>query len=228
MTEIYLVRHGQASFGSDNYDKLSELGHQQSIWLGEYFTDKGLSFDQVVTGSLVRHQETAQGIMQGMKGSQEFHTLAGINEFDFQSIFAAYLAKHPDATPPADAPRSSYYKLLKKGMKAWSEGAFDDLNEAKPAESWKDFSNRVLESFLHIQNNFHGDKVLVVSSGGVIAMILSLVLNSSTDSVIELNLQTKNTSVSHFYFNPKAMRLTAYNGTPHLDSNDKQQYITFS
>ena len=37
MAELYLVRHGQASFGAADYDRLSERGEQQSVWLGEYF-----------------------------------------------------------------------------------------------------------------------------------------------------------------------------------------------
>jgi broad specificity phosphatase PhoE len=224
MAEIYLVRHGQASFGSDNYDKLSDLGHKQAIWLGEHFGKKNMAFDQIVSGDLVRHVETTQGILKGLNSDQNWHTLPGLNEFNFNSILMAYLAQHPDQTPVSDAPRSDYYRLLKKGMKAWANNTL----EGELSESWGGFSNRVRTSFSHIQNNFHGEKVLVISSGGVIAMAISQVLQSSADSVIELNLQTKNTSVSHFYFNTKSIRLTGFNHTPHLDDNDKQQYITFS
>ena len=34
MGTLYLVRHGQASFGADDYDQLSPLGHQQALRLG--------------------------------------------------------------------------------------------------------------------------------------------------------------------------------------------------
>jgi broad specificity phosphatase PhoE len=37
MGTLYLVRHGQASFGADDYDQLSPLGQQQTVRLGEYF-----------------------------------------------------------------------------------------------------------------------------------------------------------------------------------------------
>ena len=50
MSEIYFVRHGQASFGSGNYDQLSALGHRQSVLLGEYFAARGLQFDQLLAG----------------------------------------------------------------------------------------------------------------------------------------------------------------------------------
>jgi broad specificity phosphatase PhoE len=45
MGNIYLVRHGQASFGAENYDQLSTLGQQQSQRLGEYFAQKGIQFE---------------------------------------------------------------------------------------------------------------------------------------------------------------------------------------
>ena len=55
MSELYLVRHGQASFGADNYDKLSPLGHKQSYVLGQYFKNKKIAFDRIITGDLVMH-----------------------------------------------------------------------------------------------------------------------------------------------------------------------------
>ena len=48
MGTLYLVRHGQASFGADDYDQLSELGHKQSVRLGEYFAHKGIHFDGLI------------------------------------------------------------------------------------------------------------------------------------------------------------------------------------
>ena len=66
MGNLYLVRHGQASFGEDDYDKLSALGHKQSVRLGEYFAARGVTFDAVITGTLRRHAETFAGMAQGL------------------------------------------------------------------------------------------------------------------------------------------------------------------
>ena len=66
MSEIYFVRHGQASLGARNYDQLSPLGWEQARWLGEYFRDRGLEFDRVVIGDMRRHRETLEGISAGM------------------------------------------------------------------------------------------------------------------------------------------------------------------
>jgi broad specificity phosphatase PhoE len=66
MGSLYLVRHGQASFGADNYDLLSPLGRQQSVRLGEYFRYKGIRFDAALTGTLTRQIQTLEGICEGM------------------------------------------------------------------------------------------------------------------------------------------------------------------
>ena len=66
MGTLYLVRHGQASFGAEDYDNLSELGHKQSVRLGEYFANKGIAFDGLIAGTLRRHKQTLAGILQGM------------------------------------------------------------------------------------------------------------------------------------------------------------------
>ena len=71
MGTLYLVRHGQASFGADDYDVLSPLGHQQSRRLGEYFKQKGVHFEAALTGTLNRQVQTFAGICEGMGVSFE-------------------------------------------------------------------------------------------------------------------------------------------------------------
>ncbi len=86
MAELYLVRHGQASFGAENYDELSPSGRTQSRWLGEYFAQADLRFDRVVIGTMQRHRQTADGILAAMGGPQvEIAQDAGLNEYDFQA-----------------------------------------------------------------------------------------------------------------------------------------------
>ncbi len=225
MAELYLVRHGQASFGADNYDKLSELGYQQAVWLGEYFKHRGHSFDSILTGNLVRHRETADGIAEGLGlTAPTFNPFGGLDEFDFQSLIHAYMAQFPEQQLTPDAPRADYYKLLKKTMHLWSK---NQLMGELP-ESWTDFEDRVQEVMTLIQKEMHGQKVLAVSSGGAIAMALRQILKSPSETVIELNLQTKNTAIAHCFFNPKAIRVTSFNHVPHLDTNERSDKITYS
>ena len=87
MSEFYLVRHGQASFGAKNYDKLSDLGHQQARWLGEYFTSRDIIFSQAFMGDMVRHRETTQGILDGLSQSPVVTIDTGFNEFNFKKYW---------------------------------------------------------------------------------------------------------------------------------------------
>ncbi len=225
MAELFLVRHGQASFRSDNYDKLSPLGHQQAEWLGEYFHDRGHEFDTILIGELVRHRETAEGIARGLQLKEpDFSVFPGLNEFDFHGLLDAYITQYPDEALPADAPASAFYKLLKKSMQRWHEG---ELTGQLP-ETWENFEDRVQRVMTHIQHNLHGQKVLAVSSGGAIAMALRQILQAPNQTVIELNLQIKNTALAHCFFNPKALRMTSFNHTPHMDSKGRSDSITFS
>ncbi|MGJ8686613.1 MAG: histidine phosphatase family protein [Spongiibacteraceae bacterium] len=225
MAELYLIRHGQASFGSSNYDQLSELGHQQSHWLGEYFLDRGIEFDTIITGDMQRHRETAEGICQGLHIQQPpFAVFSELNEFDFQALIIAYISQFPAQTPTADTTTAEYFKLLKKAMQLWIAG---ELREELP-ESWTQFEHRIAKARQEIQQQFHGQKVLAVSSGGAIAMALRQILHAPSETVIDLNLQTKNTAIAHCFFNPKVMRMNSYNHVPHLDSSERIHTITYS
>jgi len=93
MAELVLVRHGQASFGADDYDKLSELGWRQSRWLGEYFAERGAAFDCVVLGSLRRHAQTLAGIAEGMGRALDGEEDARLNEYDSHTILRAHLGE---------------------------------------------------------------------------------------------------------------------------------------
>lgn len=225
MAEFYLIRHGQASFGSANYDQLSALGHQQSQWLGEYFAERDIRFDAMLTGELVRHRETAEGIGRGMGTLLEADVQPGLNEFDFQAVVSACLQQHPEMCPVQGAPRSAFYRLLKIAMQKWREEA---LTGELP-ETWAHFSKRVATVLAHLQQHYaEHERVLVVTSGGAIAMALRHILGTPDETVVELNLQTRNAGITQGFFNRKVMRLTAFNQVPHLDRLDRPGAITFS
>ncbi len=105
MGTLYLVRHGQASFGADDYDHLSELGHAQARRLGQYWRESlgpALRFDAVLTGTLRRQVQTWQGIAEGAALAGTPHTrLPGLDEYDSHAVIAAI---HPEPLPKPDTP----------------------------------------------------------------------------------------------------------------------------
>ena len=90
MPKIIFVRHGQAQFGQANYDKLSEVGHEQSVALGKALFEQGITIDHWVRGDMVRHAETLKGISQGMR-TQVSHQIVtpDLNEYDFTGLLNA-------------------------------------------------------------------------------------------------------------------------------------------
>ena len=220
-----MVRHAQASFGTDNYDRLSDLGRRQARWLGEYFRERGLSFDRVVCGDMVRHRETAEGIFQGMNdASAAADTEPCWNEFDFDAIIRAYLRDHPARTPPPHAPVQDFTRLLRDGMLAWAENR---ISGALP-ERWADFEERVRTGLRTVAGAPGGRRrVLLISSGGAIAMALRHVLQAPASAMVQMNLQLRNSSVSQIYFNARSLHFSGFNHTPHLDLPARAESVTY-
>lgn len=225
MSEVYFVRHGQASYGSDNYDQLSPLGHQQAIWLGEYFAERDISFNTILMGDMVRHRETTEGICQGLGiDHADVQVYPSFNEFDFQALTKAYLDNRGEQLPPPGTPVPDFYRILKKALLSWSEG---EVIEGAP-ETWDHFEQRTQQNLALIQERPSKQKVLVVSSGGAISMALRFILKAPAETMVNLNLQTRNTGISHCYFNSTSFTLNSFNHTPHLDSRERREHVTYS
>lgn len=223
MSKILLIRHGQASFGKKDYDKLSDLGIQQATWLGRYLNECGLKPSRIITGSLTRHKQTAASICQSLNFDGEMEEHLGWNEFDFQAIVYAFLQLHPELTPITKNPKT-FFSLLKKSMTEWSK---NKLSSTLP-ESWSDFEDRVNDAMLFSKSKTTDKPILVISSGGAISMALKTLLRLDNAAMIDLNLQTRNTSVSEIYFNQSHDQLCSFNTIPHLDTKDRRSSITYA
>ncbi|TDF41844.1 histidine phosphatase family protein [Alteromonadaceae bacterium M269] len=225
MSEVYLVRHGQASFGAANYDQLSDLGYKQAVWLGEYFKEIGVQFNAVMQGDMKRHQQTAQGICEGLGLDLPVDVQPGLNEFDFEKISQSYLKIHPHDKPEKDAPRSDFYRLLKKAMFAWMN---DELPHQELSESWEMFEQRVRDVQKRLQQQPKGSNTLIVSSGGAISMFVALAMSMPKEQVVHLNMQTKNAGFSRFFVGRDAYHLSSFNNAPHLETTQRKSSVTYS
>ncbi len=223
MAELYLIRHGQASFGTDDYDRLSLLGEQQSRWLGEYFAARGETFHRVYCGTLQRQRATVRAIGEGLGTTLATEEHAGFNEYDFGALVERYRELADAEAPPLDD-HTAYYRLLKRTLIAWSAGELD----GGPCETWEAFRDRAAQAIARLQRDAAtGERVLVVSSGGPIAAMLGAVLELADTHAIELNLQLYNTSVSRLFFNDRRMVLAGFNAVPHLDTPARRDAISY-
>lgn len=222
MGTLYLVRHGQASFGADDYDVLSALGYRQAVRLGEYFKHKGITFDAALTGTLQRQINTFAGICEGMGGGLEAAQWPGLNEYDSEAVIAAV---HPHKLEKPTSPEMyrSHFRLLRDGLKQWMDGVVNP----KGMPAYHDFVAGVTGALDHVRAT-HTGNVLLVSSGGPISTAVGHVLGTSPETTIELNLRIRNASVTEFAFTPKRHMLVTYNTLPHLDAPEHAAWVTYA
>ena len=222
MGTLYLVRHGQASFGAQDYDQLSELGQRQSQRLGEYFQHKGLRFGHVLTGTLKRHQQTLAGICSGGGFNADALALPGLNEYDSEAVIAA-IHPHPLAKPDTPELYRHHFRLLRDGLTQWMNGVVSP----RGMPSYREFQQGVADALAQVRQQTEGD-VLLVSSGGPISTAVGQILGTTPETTIELNMRIRNSAVTEFAFNPKRHTLVTYNTLPHLDHADHANWITFT
>ena len=222
MGTLYLVRHGQASFGADDYDVLSDRGYRQAVRLGEWFKYKGITFDAAFTGTLQRQIKTFAGINEGMGAATDAVRWPGLNEYDSEAVISAI---HPHKLEKATTPEMyrNHFRLLKDGLKQWMDGVVSP----KGMPDYTGFVSGVTSLLDHVRTNFEGN-VLVVSSGGPISTAVGHVLGTSPEATIELNLRIRNASVTEFAFTPKRHMLVTYNTLPHLDAHEHAELITYA
>jgi broad specificity phosphatase PhoE len=220
MAELVLVRHGQASFGADDYDKLSELGWRQSRWLGEYFAERDIAFDRVVRGSLRRHTETLAGIAEGAGRPLEGSEDARLNEYDANALLDAHLK---GGSRPQGGDRREHFRILRDAMYAWTDGTL----AGAPHEPFAEFRSRVLAALAEARTG-SVKRVLVVSSGGPISTILAEVLGMPLRGVVDLNLQTRNTGITELQAGASRIHCVSFNNVPHLDRPDRAGALTYS
>jgi broad specificity phosphatase PhoE len=222
MGTLYLVRHGQACLGSDDYDRLSELGHHQSRALGEHFRERGLRFERVLTGTLRRHRETYQGIAAGLGLRVEPEALPALDEYDPEAIIAA-VHPGPVAMPATPEAVRQHFRLLRDGLLAWMHG------RSQPAgmPSYAAFAERVGGALARARER-PDDDVLIVSSGGPISIAVGLVLGLAPEAVVELNLRIRNSALTEFVATPRCHSLLSFNALPHLHAPQRAGWITYA
>lgn len=223
MALLFLVRHGQASFGSADYDRLSDLGRQQSRWLGEYFRERGLRFKRVLAGSLKRQQDTAGEILSAMGATVPVDIHAGLDEYHAEALYRAHTGGR-DQLAHQQADYRDYWRTLKAAMHAW---AADQL--ANVPETWAEFGARTGAALAAASAGLgREDAALVTSSGGAISRAVIDIIGARSATAIEFNLRFRNTGVCEIITGGDAMRMVTFNALPHLDRPERRESITFA
>jgi len=201
MSKIVLIRHGQASFGAENYDQLSDLGRSQAAALSEYFLNHQIKFDTIIHGKMSRQMETAQILAGAKQHKNKLVTDKGANEFDSDSLLEYYL-------PKLAARSKAFYKKIYSEQKWFTNGNDFELifralinlwqqDKNCPFESWTDFRKRSIELLNRIRIEYGANKRIgLVTSGGLISVTMQAILGFDDQTFIDMNLAINNASMT--------------------------------
>ena len=235
MSELILVRHGQASFGAASYDKLSEKGVDQVRCLSDHWSQLGHRFDHIYCGSLQRQKETARELLGLAKGSPSEPTeLIGFNEYNGDPLLRIYARdKNKEASdiPAIDLPIKEpklFQRTFEEATARWITKNLHPTQEDADFELWSDFKERVNRALDEVMNRHcRGSKVIISTSGGVIAVALQKGLQFSDREVINTSWMVHNSSVSRIKYGKDRMSLSQFNNLSHLERPGKHDMITY-
>ncbi|MCX7220232.1 MAG: phosphoglycerate mutase family protein [Burkholderiales bacterium] len=221
MAQIYLIRHGQASFGSQNYDQLSDLGLEQAQILGRWWAARDLSSTRIVSGKMQRHLQTAraciaqlQGMPETQLNSEDWHSDFGFNEYNHHEVLARHVPAFDD---PAEVKKflmntpdgkSAFQEIFSQAIARWMSGHFDH----DYAETWASFRQ----------------------PGGTISALCQHVLGFSDARFAELNWSLVNSGVTRFHLQPALsaeqpakLALAYLNNFSHLEQLNRSELISY-
>jgi broad specificity phosphatase PhoE len=233
MSVVYLIRHGQASFGHDNYDRLSDLGVRQAELLGEYFSKIKVAFDAVYSGSLERQVSSANAVLSKLPEKNALGAPRILPEFNEFSTYSAYMNQLAElmASDPAIAlsvrsvysDRGAFKRVSEEVARRWrsTDASFES------GDTWQAFCLRIRAGFEKIRaENGPGKNVGIFTSGGTIAASMQLALELTDGQAMQLPRLIRNTSVSTFLYDEARFSLSSFNAIPHLELETDPTLIT--
>lgn len=216
MTEITLIRHGQANSGAtdeEGYDRLTPQGHRQAEWLGAYLAHLP-PYDRIISGAMRRQQETARGLNR-MGLPHEIDPR--LNELDYFALSHSLRDSHGVPFPSS---QQSFAAQLPQVLSVWNDGGMGE-----GIESYADFRARILGAVRDAAGG--GDRALLVSSTGVIATLTAIALGLDIETKARMFLAVAHTSIHRFTLQGDTLHLSQFGATPHLDLPDRVHARTF-
>lgn len=218
MPVIHLIRHAQASFGSEAYDVLSELGHRQAALLDGALERRGVRADRVVCGTHRRQIDTALACTAAAPGKPQIDSRW--DEYDSAAVLTTHGESPPDSGERTDlgaAPGISsreFQDLLDRALEGWIEAG-----ENSPCDqSWPAFQSRALAALDAVASDLgSGERALVFTSGGVIAAVCAALIGAPGSTFIALNRVSVNSGVTKLLSGGGGVRLMTFNDHSHLE-----------
>jgi len=238
MSNLYVVRHGQASFFAEDYDQLSLIGETQSRLLGEFWARRNVVFDEVYCGPRRRHIETAQFVGQAYHAAglpwRDPVVLSGLDEYEAEAVLKQALPRLIEEHAPIrelhDAVERAvdraeklrtFQKLYEVVIDRWAHGALD----LPQVESWATFCQRTHRALDEIVARPGARRqVAAFTSGGPVGVSMQRALGVTHRTTLQLAWMVRNGAFSEFLFSGERFTLSCYNAYPHLDDAEHLTY----
>ena len=213
MPVVLLVRHGQASFGADDYDVLSDVGREQARVVGSELARRALRSPVAMCGSLLRQRDTAEIALSFANLDVSPTTDARWDEYDHLDLLKRYVAE--DAAH--DGTSKGVQVLLDQALAAWV---------SDPVGDWSSFSGGAMDALQALVNSLApGQDAVVFTSGGVIAAVASTLLGVGSTGVVALNRVTMNGAITKLVVGSGGISLVAFNDHAHFE--DRRDLVTY-
>ncbi len=214
MGAIYLIRHGQASFGAADYDRLSALGERQAEILGSELVDRVPGPHVVMSGTMKRHRQTAERCLEAMGQAPDYQPDEGFNEFDFGEVIVRFRPAYSnrerlriDLARESD-PERAFQELFSAAVERWLSGRHDH----EYRESWAAFRGRCVAAAERLAAALDpGSSALVFTSGGPIGAIVQQLLSIPDSHIFALNWSLANCGVTKLLNGAGGLRVSTIN-----------------
>ncbi|MEX1993533.1 MAG: histidine phosphatase family protein [Steroidobacteraceae bacterium] len=222
MSRIYLVRHGQATFGAEDYDRLTETGVQQCAQLARHWHAIGRSVDRVYAGTLRRQQESAMAFTHALGAAggavMAVRTLPGVEEYDHRALLAALNGGNPQ---PESTDRREFHRRLARALQAWIGG------ELAGIEDFARFRARCAAGLTALlAETGRGGHAVLFASAGSLAAAMQPALGMGDRELMRLKLTFYNSGVSCLLFDGETLTIESLNAVSHLEHPEFTQLIT--
>jgi broad specificity phosphatase PhoE len=237
MSSLILVRHGQASFLAEDYDRLSPVGENQAALLGDHWVRRGLVFDEIYTGPRLRQSRTAEIVGERFRHAgvpwPEPVLLPELDEYDLPglvgNLIPDLLAKEKRFTDlvesyqrsPESERSRTFQRMFEVLLRHWQTVP----HAVEGLEGWSMFRDRVRRGLERIQTRpGNGRRVVAFTSGGFIGTAVHLAVGSRDHAALEINWRIRNCSLTEFIFTRDRLTLDTLNAVPHLEDPDVWTY----
>ena len=217
MAAIYLIRHGQASWGKRDYDNLSEKGTEQARVLGRALAARIGKPDQVIVGGMRRHRQTADAALEAMRVRFKWQEDARWNEYDHQELiirqnplYRSRAVMMADMALSRD-PKRKFQAFFEKALARWVSE--EQAHEYK--ESWGGFKTRIDSALKDLQKQ--EGNTLVFTSGGAISASVRKLWQMPDDEWLRLNRVIANATVTKIVAGRRGLHLSTFNEHAHCE-----------